>query len=212
MALELCSGLFDQQAAQRLGISRVTRTTFAITANDEVYTIGASGDITTIARPVTIDTVNFRDTSTSPVIEYPMFPLTDDMYAAIVIKAQTSTYPQNWYYNPTYPNGTLTLWPVPTSTTLQLVIYAPQAWTKPTALSDSFSYPPGYERYIRTWLAMELAAPLEKEPSPWLLKSWEEARRVVNASNVRMMDLRIGPDSLVRTGKGLYSIKSDQGT
>lgn len=211
IALERLNALIDQWQAERYNIYRVTRTEFAITANDAVYTIGTGGDITAVERPVYIDQINFEDTSTSPDIELPMSPLTEAAYAAIVMKDQTSPYPSGFYYNPTFPTGTITLWPVPTSTTLRLVIYAPQAIPRYSAISDSFSLPPGFERFCRSSLALDLATPFEKEPSATLVRAYAESKQIVKRSNVPMMDLSLDRGSMIQTGRGLYNIYTDTG-
>ncbi|NCV71604.1 MAG: hypothetical protein EBW55_13090, partial [Betaproteobacteria bacterium] len=81
-------------------------------------------------------------------------------------KTLQATYPGAWYYNPTFPTGTLTCWPVPTSSTLQGVLYTPTPVAEFSALTDVVSLPPGYRRFLRTNLAVELAPTFQVQPSP----------------------------------------------
>lgn len=187
-ALASLNRLLDQWAAERLQIYTVTRTTWTIAANDGQYSVGASADVN-VARPVFIDHVHFVDTSTDPDTESALQPLTEDAWARIEQKALTATLPQAWYYNPTFPTGTLSLWPVPTSATLLGALYAPQAVVAFSVLTSSVSLPPGYERMLVKHLALELLPSYEKQPNPVLLEAARESRAVVKAANKRLMDL-----------------------
>src|SRR3989304_6497560 len=105
--LEELNRLVDQWAGERLLIYRVTRTTWTISATQN-YPVGPGGTVN-VVRPVYLDHVNLIDTSTDPDQETPLTPLTDDGWAAITQKRATSTQPTNWYYNQTFPLGTLSL-------------------------------------------------------------------------------------------------------
>lgn len=187
--------LIDHWAAERLQIYTVTRTTWTIVASDGSYTVGSSADVN-VARPVFIDRVNFINTSTDPDTEYPLRQLTEDAYAGIALKALTGVFPQAWYYNPTYPTGTLTLWPVPTSATLQGALYAPAAVAQFAALTTSVSLPPGYERMLVKNLALELLPSYSRQPDPVLVAQAREAKETVKRVNRRPMDLSFDAGAL----------------
>lgn len=197
--LDICfralNQLMDQYAAERLMIYTITGTTWTIAANDGTYTVGAAGNVV-IARPVFISHVNYRNTATTPVLELPLKLLTDDEWANTPLKTLTSVLPIAAYYNPTYPLGTLELWPVPTSSTLTGVLYAPQQAGRFTASSDTVSLPPGYERFLVKSLALDVAAKFGAVPSPAIIQAARDARAVVKASNTRQMDM--GFDCMVQ--------------
>lgn len=196
----------DTLGTERQGIYTVTRTTFTISANDGSYTIGATGDVSSIARPIHILDVKFQDTSTDPDTEYPLTKLTEDAYAGIALKAQTSTFPQAWYYNPTWPNATLILWPVPTATTLQGVIYHWTAVTQLAALTTSVSLPPGYEEMLVTNLAILLCPSYGRQPHPILAKSARDTLAAVKRTNFRPMDMSFDP-AVLGGNRPAYSIQ-----
>ena len=150
--------LLDQFAAEGRMIFTVTRTTWTIVSGTASYAVG-SGAAVNRARPnlAQIEHINFQDTSITPVLELPLLPLTEDAYAAIPQKTLTSRLPTNWYYNPTFPTGTITLWPVPTASTLQGVLYAWTQLAQFAALTDSLSLPPGYARMLIKNLAADMA-------------------------------------------------------
>lgn len=197
LALQVGNQMIGQWANERLTIYTVTRTTWTITANDGSYTVGSGGDVN-IARPVFVDHVNFVDTSMDPDLEMPLRMLTDDAYSAISLKALTSTYPQYAYYNPTYPTGTMILWPTPTSSTLLGAIYAPTAVSTFAAGSTSVSLPPGYEAFIVTNLAVKLAPYFEKQASEDLKREAMEAKAIVKRANTRLMDLSVDSGALIQ--------------
>ena len=195
--------LMDQWASERLTIYTITRTTWTIVSGTGGYTVGTGGTVNR-ARPTYIQHVNFIDTSPAPDVEIQLAPLTDDEWSRVSLKALTSTLPTSWYYNPTYPTGTLELWPVPTSSTLQGAIYAPTAATQFAATSTSVSLPPGYERMIVKNLALEVAAKFGAVPSPGIIQAAADAMATIKRANIRESDL--GFDSaLIRKGNSSYA-------
>ena len=186
-----------------------TRTTATLTASQASFTVGSGGNIA-IVRPVYFDEVKYLDTSTDPDTEYPLVSLTDDAYAAIPQKAATASYPSHYYYNPTFSTsrGTLIPWPIPTSATLQWVLYTQTAIARFAALTDAFSLPPAWERMLRMNLALELAAPFEKQPSPVVVAAARDSKYAVMRSNARMLDMATDPQLTPQTSRH-YSIYTD---
>ena len=195
-AFNALNRMVGQWAAERLQIYAITRSTWAIVSGTSTYTVGTSGTVN-IARPVFIDTVKFQDTSPTLTTEYQISPLTDAAYEGLVLKTLTSPFPSAYWYNPTFPTGTLVLWPTPTSATLQGVIYAATAVTAFAALTTTVSLPPGYEELIVTGLALRLATPYARQVDPSLRERFMEARAIVKRANARLMDLRFESAALV---------------
>lgn len=190
----------DACAAERLDIYTITRTTATLTANQASFTVGTGGNIN-IVRPVYLENVRFQDTSITPTLEYPLTELTDDSYAQLAQKGQTSTLPAYYYYNPTFTSGTglgtLIPWPIPTSATLQWVIYAPTAIPQFAALTDTVALPPGYRRFLISNLALEIAPGYDKlQIAPSLVQIAQESKMAIKRANVRMRDLSLDPATL----------------
>jgi hypothetical protein len=192
--------------AERVFIYQLTATTKAVTPNDGTYTVGIGGDLA-ILRPVHLDGVSIRDSVTTPPYEFSLRLLTDQDWAQLRIKTQTASQPQAAWYNRTYPLGTLELWPVPTSATLTIVIYAPEAVAEFAALSTAVSLPPGYERLIVKNLALELAPSYGAQPAPQLERQAQDALAVVLRANRVLQEQRFAPDAMI--GGGAYDINSD---
>lgn len=200
--LEELNRLVDQWAGEQLLIHRITRTTWTLVSGTQVYTVGAGGTVN-VARPVFIDHVNFIDTSTDPDTEYQLTPLTDDAWAALAQKALTATKPSNWFYNPTFPTGTLTLWPTPTNSGLQGALYAPQQVAEFASLDEVISLPPGYRRMLVKNLARDLAPSFDRQIHPQLSEQAIESKATVKRNNYRLSDLSFDP---AVTGGGAYNI------
>lgn len=203
-ALIALNGLLDQWASERLQIYTVTRTTFTITASTQNYSVG-SGSTVNVVRPVYVNDIHFQDTSVSPVLEYGLNALTDDAWANLAQHTITSPYPQSFYYNPTFPTGTISFWPVPTSTTLQGVLYAPTAVPEFAALSTTVSLPPGYRHMLVTNLALELAPDYDRQPNPALVEAARNSMASVKRANFRLSDLSMPPGAMV-SGAPWYDI------
>jgi hypothetical protein len=175
-------------------IHQVVRTTWTITASQASYTVGTSGNvaITRPASPSAINGVTVQDTSQSPVLEYPaVTPMDEDAYMAIPQKALTSTLPTSWYYAPTTPTGTLYPIPIPTSTTLQGVIYVPTPVAEFAALSTTIFLPDGYDLALTENLAVLLAPEFGVPLDPVLVQSARESKRAIvnRTARVGTMDL-----------------------
>ena len=205
--LVVLNRMLDTWAAERLMIYTVTRTTWAIVASDGQYSVGSGGDVN-VARPVHANdiTVNYMDSTPDPDAEYPLRPLTDAGYAALDPKGQTDTLPQLFYYNPTYPLGTLTLWPAPTSTTLTGVLYAPAAVSQFAALDTAVSLPPGYEEALVKNLALRLAPSYGRPPDQMLVDYAREVKGIVKRANRRLVDMSFDAAVLFH-GEGGYDIQ-----
>jgi len=201
------NNLIDQMAAERLQIFAITRTTWTITATAS-YTVGVGGTIN-VARPVYIDHVNLIDTAPAPDNEIPLDSLTDDAYAAIPNKAMTSTLPNRWYYNPTFPLGTLYLLPIPTQSLLQGALYAAAAVSEFTSINTTFTLPPGYRMMLVKGLAVTLAPAYKVRLDGGLVAEAREAKGIVKRSNTRISDLSFDLGALIGTS-GHYNIRTDR--
>jgi len=203
--LQRLNDLIDGWATERLTIYTTTRTTWPLVANQASYTIGIGGDVN-VARPVFIENLRFQDSSVTPSLEMFLAPLTDDAYAAIPQKGLTAVYPNSYYYNPTYPFGTVTFWMIPNVSYLQGVMYAATAVSE-LGLNDTIALPPGYRRFLRDNLAVEVAPEFDVEPSQTLVMAAMESKANIKRANIRLQDLHVDP--ILRPRMGAYNIYSD---
>jgi hypothetical protein len=192
--------------AEQVFIFSNTATSKAVTANVGTYTVGIGGNIN-VLRPLHIQSVNIQDAVTTPPYEFSLRMMTNQDWAEVRIKTQTAYRPQAAYYNLTYPLGTLELWPIPTSATLTVVLYAPEAVAEFAGLSTTVSLPPGYERLIVKNLALELAPSYGATPTPQLERQAQDALAVVLRSNKNLEEQRFDPGALMR--RRYYDVYSD---
>jgi hypothetical protein len=206
-AFKALNRLVDQMAADRPFIYTETRTEWSIVSGTGTYTVGTGGTVN-IARPVHILKINYQETSSDPDAEYPLDKFTDLGWAELQAKDQTSSLPSHYYYNPTYPLGTLILWPAPTSATLQGVIYAWTAITQFAGLTTAVSLPPGYEEFLITTLAVRLANSYGRVVEETLQRRQKEAEAIVKRSNKRLEEMRFDPGALIGNCQtGAYDIR-----
>jgi len=210
-AFDRLNRLIDQWASERLMIYTRTRTTWTIVASQASYTVGSGANVD-IARPGIdeVTQIHYVDTSQDPDLELELNLLSEDAWSKVPQRALTSQYPTSAYYNPTFPNGTLHFWPIPTNSSLEGVIYHWTAVSEYTALTDSVALPGGYRRMMITNLAMELCPLFGVQPNPVLVKNSMESMGTVKRSNKRIADLQFDPGALVqgRDSLNYYNISS----
>lgn len=197
---------------QRLSILFVERTAWTISSTKGTptnpYTVGTGGDISTPRPPQPNELKwRFQDTSITPTIEYPLGIITDAIYQSIPQKTLTSPYPWQAYYKPTYSGslGSLFLWPIATSTTLQGVLYAPSSIQDPSAITATMTIADGYDLALVENLAV-LFQPEWRENTPvdpLLVASARTAKDWIKTANVPMADLSTS------LSRGIYDINSD---
>lgn len=209
-ALLRLNALLDSFATERLFVPSITRTTWTIVSGTAAYTVGLGGTVN-VTRPVFVEDVRFQDTSQSPTLEMGLDLLTDQNYANIPQKDSTSTYPTSYYYNPTFSGtglATLTFWPVPTSSTLEGVLYAPATLAQVAALSTTLTLQPGYQWFLQEQLAVALAPEFGVAAPGELRESAREAKANIKRANLRLVE-QATTEGYLLSGRGVYNIYAD---
>lgn len=158
--------MVDMWAADRLTIYRSQRIAgLNLVSGTASYTIGSAGTWV-VARPLWIDGagVIIDPGATSPV-EVPIRVLTTREWQDVTVKTIRSPLPQAIWYDRTFANGTVYVYPVPNSSTPDIVLYIPIAVTEFTALGDTISLPPGYRMALVSNLAVLLCAGAREVPA-----------------------------------------------
>ena len=110
-----------------------------------------------------------------------MSGLNDEQFAEIKLRALVNKWPTTIFDNGGFPNRDLYFWPVPNS------VQGVELWLwEPLSIYDldaQLNLPPGYERYLRAALALELCMEFGKEPSKQLVKMAEEAEENLKSLN-----------------------------
>lgn len=115
-------------------------------------TVGSITMTTYYQRPLRINSAFVRVSS----LDYPVFPLNIEQYELIGLKTLQGPWPKYLYYQPSYPVGNITFWPVPANGEMHM--FAETVLSQFTTLSDTVSLPQGYLMYLR-WNLAELLIP-----------------------------------------------------
>lgn len=169
--LGILSRLVDNWNADRAAIAATDFLMFVFTPGLNPHTIGPTGTWTTPERPVTIEgaTVVLSGVGTANQVNAPRIHLHDQSvgiprwFQSLPVPNLTTSYPTDGYYDATWPNGSLYLWPVP-STAYHCQVQARQVLATYT-LDTVFSMPPGYRDAMTLTLA-EGSASLCARPMP----------------------------------------------
>lgn len=207
-ALRRLNLMIDGWGLQPGTILNQTREVFNLAASQASYTMGPGGDFDTV-RPVWVQGFGLvLNTSTLPV-EIELDSFTDASWEAIRVKTQTSTQPTGAYFNATAPLATVYVWPIPTSSLNDLVIYSLQAGLGFTNLSTQYALAAGYAEAIEYNLATRLAASYGRSVPPDVTRTAAQTLTWVKTSNTRAMDLSLDP-ALTFSSRRSYNILSDR--
>lgn len=124
------------------------------TANSYTFTVPANL-ITPATGTITAAAVNGQP------VEIPRTIITDSAYQSIQIKNLSNSQFTVVYYNPTFPMGTIFVWPLPDTAQNQLVLYLQNAFEGFADLTTDYAYPdlPGYAEALEYNLADRLLRP-----------------------------------------------------
>lgn len=194
-ALAALNQMIDSWNTERLSVFSTQDQVFSWLPNFATRTLGPTGDFVG-NRPILVDdSTYFRDPSTN--ISFGIKLVNQQQYNGIAVKTVTSTYPQVMFVNMTYPDITMTVYPVPTKV-LEWHIVSVQELTTPALLSTPLAFLPGYLRAFRYNLACELAPEFGVEPSPQVSRiamySKRNLKRINNPDDIMSL-----PYSIVAT-------------
>jgi hypothetical protein len=178
--------MIDSWSTERLAVFCTQDQTYYWEAGARIRTLGPTGDFVyilanqsdtpivtqgddyigvddaTTQRPILLeDSTYFRDPTTN--VSYGIKFINQLQYNNIAVKTVQSTYPQVLFVNNTFPNITLSVYPVP-NRMLEFHFISVQPLANPTTLETDLAFPPGYLRAFRYNLALELAPEFNVEP------------------------------------------------
>lgn len=155
------------------------------------FTIGATGQLVT-TRPVEILSAYRRSGSLDTDVR--VGSRVD--YERESLKTQSGPV-EFIYYKPTYPNGTVFCWPVPTGETLFLTLQ--QALTAFADLTTTVSLPDGYEEALATNFAVYAAPEYGAEASATVQRRAQNSKRLIKAVNNEIPQLSLDQAMYGRT-------------
>lgn len=181
-ALVALNAMLDSWRNERLMCYAMQDETLSMVSAQTTYSIGPSGSDLTTTRPVEIEAAYITVSNLS----YPVRLLNEEEYAAIVAKASSSTWPTHLWYSPTMPNGTITVYPVPnTTTTLNIITRI--VVSAFSTVGDTVSLPPGWEDALACNLAVYLAPEWQLQPSQTAMKMAIDSKANLKRMNARSL-------------------------
>ncbi len=163
-ALTALNQMIDSWSAERLSVYATQDQTATWPANTATVTLGPSGSLGVLVRPIEVDDSTYFIDSDSGV-SYGIKIINQQQYDGIAVKTVTSTYPQLLWVNYDMPDISMTQYPVATKA-LSWHFISVDELSQPAASGTTLSFPPGYLRAFRFNLACEIAAEFGVEPPP----------------------------------------------
>lgn len=153
------------------------------------YTLGDGADID-VTRPAEVTFAFHREGD----VDSPLEVLSAvEHYQAITNKTQAGS-PQAVFYSPTYPNGTLYVWPLPSSGAIHLTVR--QSLPSFSSVTNDLSLPPEYQFAVRFGLAEVLSATFNTPLRPDIAQLAAKARKVLKRGKVKIPTLGMPPELL----------------
>jgi hypothetical protein len=179
IALERLNTLLDAWRVQSLFAYATLTITGTLPPATATRTIGPTGQLVTTVRPMRVEagskyTVGGQD--------YPITPITQAEYEAILLKTVGAMGPDVVWFNPTLPDGLLSFYPLAGSgCTLSLVVLLQVSAF--ADLTTDYGLSPGYERALVFSLAEEVAPDFERDAPPVVVRNARNARRMIQRAN-----------------------------
>lgn len=158
------------------------------------FTIGPTATDIIVARPVAIELASLVLTSTSPDISIPLELFDGDLESWMKIQVLNvgTSIPMKMYYDRNWPNGNIYLWPyLNAAATLRLGFR--EMLDDALTWNSTLSLPPGYLRFLKFNLAVEVAPEFQREPSPTVVDIAEKSKAAIEALNSRTPEVLMDP-------------------
>jgi hypothetical protein len=193
-SLTRLNSLIDAAQTERLTIYNLNLVTIPLVADQQVYTIGDSvtADVHYAVRPQSIQQVTLWVPDDTPY-ERPMRGVTSGEWASISMKGLQDVYPTTWYYNPTFPLGSLAVYPEPSEATCSLLVRIPLPLAGALTLDTALVLAPGYEEYLRYNLAVRLFTVFGRPADPVVMGLAADATARIKHANAKPMVMEIDP-------------------
>ena len=225
ISLAAMNGLIDSLGTDILNIFTFTPYRFMLTPGKQQYTLGPGGDWNT-TRPMRIEQVKLMlypivtGTGTNQVITtngsntlfLPINMANDEEFSAITVRGLQNPWPTVMYDNGNYPLRQLSFWPIPTQAqAVELWLWDPLV--DYDTLDNQLNLPPGYERYLRMKLAVEVAAEFGKTVQDTVMLALMEAEANIKRLNQQVTRTHASANgaSLMPQGRGWNYITMIQG-
>jgi len=194
-ALATLNQMVDAWGTEKLTIPFVARDVYDVVADQQTYTIGRdSADLDADRPPMGLEGAGLLLNASTPAVEISRHVMTDDEYQALTIKDLSSTLFTDVYYNATYPNGTIFLWPNPNTAVNSLVLYTSRPVAQFANLTNQYILPNAYVAALRFNLAIDLApewAPKGSGIDPVIVQQARNYKTNLKVSNFKPDEMSV---------------------
>lgn len=185
-------------------IPQIVRESFALTPNQQTYTMGPSGNFNT-TRPVRIESAGVEMQNGASTVEFPLRILNSSQWAEIGLKSTASTLPSRIYPDESYPLMNINLWPVPSAAN-NLILYSAKPFSSFSTVTDNVIFPPGYSRALRYNLAFEIAPEYGKELSESSASIAVKSLADIKRKNIKPVYMKSDVSGIGSHGRSRFNI------
>ena len=122
------------------------------------------------------------NTSGNSSLDYTFYFTDFDNYKRELLKNVQGPWPYIAAYQPTFPYGTLYVYPAP-GTNYTAHIFSDIILSSFASTTTNYSLPQGYTRSLKKLMGLELAPIYGKTPSPQLIMQCKEAKQLIKGTN-----------------------------
>lgn len=159
--------LIKEWMAEGIGIWLYDTFEMALVVDQESYSFGVGGDVTTVGRPLNVVESRYHYYTGSR--DLPMMRMTRDQYFNLPVKS-TGGVPTQFYYEPQIPLGYLYIWPIITATTSDTIRGTARVEVEDfDAVANTPDFPKEWFSALMWNLALDLAPEYGKEPSNFIV-------------------------------------------
>lgn len=189
--------LLNQWSTQRLFLYYVSIRQYTLAANTADYTLGPSGSLGgAVVRPTFIESGQVNVPGSS--IWIPLNVLDKQKWDAILTKGAVDDIPTDMYPEYSYPNAGLHFNPAPRGTpNVRLGCW--EQLTQFTSLFDTLAFPPAYEEFLESSLAIILAPFYDQVVPQNLVQRQQTAQLAVMKYNAQGIGGSLGASQLLQS-------------
>lgn len=179
------------------------------TLNVNLQTIGPEAGATwtlAVPRPHAIKGANVIINTSTPNVRVPLAMRDATWWRQQRVQALATAFPTDCYYEPTFPNGSVYLWPAPT-TAYPIELETDTPFAQLTA-TDTIYLPPGYRDAMTLRLAADSARSFGQTPSRDLVADAARGEGIIFGLNDRVPNARTrdgGMPGAREAGKGRFN-------
>jgi hypothetical protein len=201
-AVNILNTMIDEWNTQRLLIYAIQQFTGNMVPGQQEYFIGSGAVDFVTPRPSHIDraSVIYLQPPGAP-LELPIDLITEGAWQSIPQKQVQSPIPLQLWYNPTFPAGSINLWPIP-SVANQLALYLWQQLSFYSSITSPVFLPQGYLKTLQYNLAVEIALrwPTRANMSPKAMEIADSSKAWLKTINIPMEELACDEALVYRIG------------